>query len=214
MRQHRAFGTRLANRQFLPRMTCRNRSVVCLDYTKRQALTGSREGGLHGKPPSLQRVSPHQPTPKAFATSSCGIAHQRGKRTRSCAIVSHYMTVDVATKALFVSSTTLAAALTALMIFFPRWKKAQKLVYSQWPLLLIASTYGLLLCWSWQPDNLSLILPGNLADGFKNGWTPQFFPNLSGIVLLFSRVGTAVSLWVHLLGVNLFAARSIFIDGR
>jgi hypothetical protein len=74
--------------------------------------------------------------------------------------------------------------------------------------------YGILLTWSWQPDTFSLILPGNLADGFKGGFNPQFFPSLSGIVTLFSRVATAASLWVHILAINLFAAREIYLDGE
>jgi hypothetical protein len=168
-----------------------------------QACMTTQGRALHRKPPAFQRVFPREP----MTSSSGGHAKRRCIGTRSCAI-------DVATNVLFVSSTMLAAFLAVLMIFFPKWKKAQKLIYSQWPLLLIASTYGILLSWSWQPDNLSLILPGNLAEGLKNGWNPQFFPKLSGIVLLFSRMGTAVSLWVHLLGVNLFAARSICIDGE
>jgi len=70
------------------------------------------------------------------------------------------------------------------------------------------------LSWSWQPDTFSLILPGSLADGFKGGFNPQFFPKLSGIVALFSRVPTAASLWVHLLAVDLFAARAVYFDGK
>ncbi|KAH7620991.1 putative Protein MAO HUZI 4, chloroplastic [Nannochloris sp. 'desiccata'] len=73
--------------------------------------------------------------------------------------------------------------------------------------------YGILLGWSWQPDTFSLILPGNLADGLKGGFNPQFFPSLAGIVTLFSRVATAASLWVHILAINVFAAREIYLDG-
>ena len=47
------------------------------------------------------------------------------------------------------------------------------------------------------------------AGGFK----PQFVPQLSGIVTLFSRSATAASLWLHLVAGNLFAARSLFIEG-
>ncbi len=41
----------------------------------------------------------------------------------------------------------------------------------------------------------------------------QFVPQLVGIVRLFSRVPTAASLWLHLLSINLFAARWIMFDG-
>ena len=43
---------------------------------------------------------------------------------------------------------------------------------------------------------------------------PQFFPSLEGIVQLFSRPATAASLWIHLLCINLFAARWAYQDGE
>lgn len=52
-----------------------------------------------------------------------------------------------------------------------------------------------------------LLLP--IAGGFK----PQFIPSLSGVATLFSRLTTAASLWVHLLFINLFAARHVFREG-
>ena len=38
-------------------------------------------------------------------------------------------------------------------------------------------------------------------------------PSLAGICTLFSRWLTAASLWVHLLAVNLFAARELYLEG-
>jgi hypothetical protein len=61
---------------------------------------------------------------------------------------------------------------------------------------------------------LAIILPGSWAEGFSGGFKPQFFPELPGISALFSRAATAASLWVHLLAVNLFAARAFFLDGK
>ena len=43
--------------------------------------------------------------------------------------------------------------------------------------------------------------------------TPQWIPKLAGISQLFSRHATAASLWVHLLAINMFAARWIMFDG-
>ena len=45
------------------------------------------------------------------------------------------------------------------------------------------------------------------------GFKPQFFPNLQGIMRLFSRPITAASLLVHLLSINLFVARSLYLAG-
>ncbi len=80
-------------------------------------------------------------------------------------------------------------------------------------LLPLALVYGYLLIHSWQPDTLQLLLPGSLAAGFSGGFNPQFFPSLQGIGQLFSRLITAASLWVHLLAINLFAARAVYLDG-
>lgn len=80
-------------------------------------------------------------------------------------------------------------------------------------ILPLALAYATLLVHSWQPDTLQLLLPGSLAAGFSGGFNPQFFPSLQGIGQLFSRLITAASLWVHLLAINLFAARAVYIDG-
>lgn len=76
------------------------------------------------------------------------------------------------------------------------------------PLCLL---YLLLLFTSWSPDTMSVLLPGSLAEGLSGGkFNPQFFPALKGVAELFARPATAASVWVHLLVINLFAARSIW----
>ena len=45
------------------------------------------------------------------------------------------------------------------------------------------------------------------------GFRPQFLPSLSGVMLLFSRMVTAASLWVHILAINLYAARTAYLQG-
>ena len=77
----------------------------------------------------------------------------------------------------------------------------------------LALTYAVLLLCSWQPDTISLVLPGSLQAGLANGWNPQFFPSLVGICTLFSRHITAASLWVHVLAVNVAAARWVYLQG-
>lgn len=99
------------------------------------------------------------------------------------------------------------------MALAPRWAVTRRLVRSPLVLVPLALVYGLLLAWSWQPDTFNLVLPGSLAEGFKGGYNPQFMPSLPGICTLFSRWRTAASLWVHLLAVNLFAARDLYLQG-
>ena len=40
----------------------------------------------------------------------------------------------------------------------------------------------------------------------------QLFPKLEGIQLLFSKIITAATLWVHLLSINLFTARTAYLQ--
>ena len=75
----------------------------------------------------------------------------------------------------------------------------------------LCALYLALLVTSWSPDTMSVLLPGSLAEGLAGGrFNPQFFPALAGVAELFSRPATAASVWVHLLVINLFAARSIW----
>jgi hypothetical protein len=57
-------------------------------------------------------------------------------------------------------------------------------------------------------------MPGSLRAGLAGGkFNPQFFPRLAGVAALFARPVTAASLWVHLLAVNVFAARAELLEG-
>ena len=46
------------------------------------------------------------------------------------------------------------------------------------------------------------------------GFNPQFFPTLESVQALFGRPFTAASFLLHVLAINLIAARSAFIDGK
>jgi len=80
-------------------------------------------------------------------------------------------------------------------------------------LLPLIAIYAVLLVNSYSPDTLSLVLPGSLKDGLSGGFNPQFLPKLANISTLFSRVGVASSLWVHLLAFNAFCAVSLMQRG-
>lgn len=57
-------------------------------------------------------------------------------------------------------------------------------------------------------------LTTSLVRWCAGGFRPQFLPSLSGISLLFSRTVTTASLWVHILAINLFAARAAYLQGE
>jgi len=74
------------------------------------------------------------------------------------------------------------------------------------PLVPLCVAYLALLCASWSPDTLSLMMPGSLAEGLATG-QPQFFPRLDGIMTLLSRRVTASSAWLHIACINFFVGR-------
>jgi hypothetical protein len=93
-----------------------------------------------------------------------------------------------------------------------RGRASRNLLRSLRPFAPLAVLYVLLLALSWQPDTLSLMLPGSIEEGLRTG-APQFFPSLRGIMALLSRRATAASAWVHLLTINAFSGRHIYLDG-
>lgn len=63
---------------------------------------------------------------------------------------------------------------------------------------------------------LACSLPAYLPTTLRpaGGFNPQFFPTLDSVQALFGRPFTAASFLLHVLAINLIAARSAFIDGK
>lgn len=105
------------------------------------------------------------------------------------------------------------AALVALMVVTPDSDLTRHSVRSNLPLALLGVAYSAVLLASWSSDTLHLMMPGSLEEGLKGGFNPQFFPTLESVQALFGRPFTAASFLLHVLAINLIAARSAFIDG-
>ncbi len=71
--------------------------------------------------------------------------------------------------------------------------------------LCLSAFYAILLALSWRADTLDLMFPV-----FLSAWPP--LPRLSGIAAMFSRPASALAAWVHLLALDLFVARFVFLD--
>lgn len=102
--------------------------------------------------------------------------------------------------------------LFAAMIIVPQVTPLRRFLENLLAFIPPALIYGLLLANSWRPDLLTTIMPGSLSEGLSGGFKPQFFPNLQGISTLFQEPLTAASWIVHILALNLFLGRSIFLD--
>nr|XP_016446654.1 PREDICTED: protein ABA DEFICIENT 4, chloroplastic-like isoform X1 [Nicotiana tabacum] len=88
------------------------------------------------------------------------------------------------------------------MIVAPKAALTQKMMESSIPYIVLGLLYVYLLYLSWTPDTMQLLFPNKY-------WLPE----LCGIAEMFSRVMTLASAWIHLLAVDLFAARQIYHDG-
>ncbi|XP_049395106.1 protein ABA DEFICIENT 4, chloroplastic-like isoform X1 [Solanum stenotomum] len=89
------------------------------------------------------------------------------------------------------------------MVVSPKAKFTQKVMESNIPYIVLGLLYSYLLYLSWTPDTLQLLFPSNTS------WIPE----LAGIAKMFSRDITLASAWIHLLTIDLFAARQVYHDG-
>ncbi|KAH9739352.1 hypothetical protein WN944_005258 [Citrus x changshan-huyou] len=89
-----------------------------------------------------------------------------------------------------------------LMVFAPKAELTKKSMESSIPYVVLGVLYAYLLYLSWTPDTLRLMFASKY-------WLPE----LPGIAKMFSSEITLASAWIHLLAVDLFAARHVFHDG-
>lgn len=89
-----------------------------------------------------------------------------------------------------------------LMVLAPNSEWTKKSMQSNIPYVMLGLLYAYLLYLSWTPETMQLIFASKY-------WLPE----LPGILKMFSSEMTLASAWIHLLVVDLFAARQVFHDG-
>ncbi|XP_057436552.1 protein ABA DEFICIENT 4, chloroplastic-like [Lotus japonicus] len=89
-----------------------------------------------------------------------------------------------------------------LMVLAPKSELTKKSVESTLPYVVLGVLYAYLLYLSWTPETIRLIFASK-----------HLLPELTSIAKMFSNELTLASAWIHLLVVDLFAARHIFQDG-
>lgn len=90
----------------------------------------------------------------------------------------------------------------AFMVVAPKSSLTQKMMKSGTPFVALGVLYGYLLYLSWTPNTLRLMFASKY-------WLPE----LSGIIQMFSNEMTMASAWIHLLAVDLYAAKQVYEDG-
>ena len=141
----------------------------------------------------------------------------RGAAQRRLAAPAAAVSAPVAAAACaFVDASFVAASAYAVLLFsgmlLPPVAWRRRAVASLWTYAPLGALYLALLVLSWEPDTLSLMLPGSWEEGLRTG-APQFFPQLRCIMELLQRRITAASAWAHLLAINAFLGRYIYLDG-
>ncbi|KAM1236569.1 hypothetical protein ACFXTH_037774 [Malus domestica] len=102
----------------------------------------------------------------------------------------------------FTFGTTSVLPFYALMVLAPKAELTKISMESSIPYIVLGVLYAYLLYLSWTPETLQLIFASKY-------WLPE----LPGIGRMFLNEMTLASAWIHLLVVDLFAARQVFRDG-
>ncbi|KAI4346880.1 hypothetical protein L6164_007743 [Bauhinia variegata] len=102
----------------------------------------------------------------------------------------------------FTLGTVAVLPFYTLMVVAPKSELTRKSMESGVPYVLLGALYTYLLYLSWTPETIQLI--------FANKY---LLPELSSIGRMFSSEITLASAWIHLLVIDLFAARYVFHDG-
>ncbi|KAI3813484.1 hypothetical protein L1987_18209 [Smallanthus sonchifolius] len=122
-------------------------------------------------------------------------------RRRSWLCASWFTSPQLAGDA-FTLGTAAVLPFYTLMVAAPRAELTKKCMRSSIPYVVLGVLYTYLLYLSWTPDTIGLMFASKY-------WLPE----LPGIAKMFSNEMTLASAWIHLLAVDLFAARQVYQDG-
>ncbi|KAI0492504.1 hypothetical protein KFK09_026777 [Dendrobium nobile] len=89
-----------------------------------------------------------------------------------------------------------------LMVLAPNATLTRRAMKSDLPYVVLGLVYAFLLYHSWSPDTLRLMFASKY-------WLPE----LPGISKMFMNEMTLASAWIHLLAIDLYAARQVYYDG-
>ncbi|XP_058778951.1 protein ABA DEFICIENT 4, chloroplastic-like [Vicia villosa] len=103
----------------------------------------------------------------------------------------------------FTIGTTAVLPFYTLMVLAPNSDLTKKSMQSNVPYAILGILYAYLLYLSWTPETVELIFASK-----------YLLPELTSIGKMFSSEMTLASAWIHLLVIDLFAARQVFLDGQ
>uniref|UniRef100_A0A453DT77 Protein ABA DEFICIENT 4, chloroplastic n=1 Tax=Aegilops tauschii subsp. strangulata TaxID=200361 RepID=A0A453DT77_AEGTS len=109
-----------------------------------------------------------------------------------------WMSTSQIASSAFTLGTVAVLPFYTLMIAAPNASITKRTVESTAPYVALGLLYAYLLYLSWTPDTIRAMFASKY-------WLPE----LPGIVRMFASEMTVASAWIHLLAVDLFAARSV-----
>ncbi|GAQ84411.1 abscisic acid -deficient 4 protein [Klebsormidium nitens] len=147
------------------------------------------------------RRSCHVPSMGDPLLRVCGeLMATAGRRKGRGSALACSCSVDLASN-MFTFGTAMVVPFYTLMLAAPKWRGTRKVMDSAIPYVILGAMYMYLLSISWTPEHPKLMFSSKY-------WLPE----LSGITRMFSSMLTVSSAWIHLLAVDLFAGRNIYLD--
>lgn len=136
----------------------------------------------------------YRPRSKRFSVSSNGKA--------GSAVYASLWTNSQIARSVFTLGTAAVIPFYTLMVVAPRAEMTKKTMASCLPYILFGIMYAYLLYLSWTPGTLRAMFASKY-------WMPE----ISAIASLFTNEMSLSSAWIHLLAIDLFAARQIYHEG-
>ncbi|XP_042487149.1 protein ABA DEFICIENT 4, chloroplastic-like isoform X2 [Macadamia integrifolia] len=121
---------------------------------------------------------------------------------RNYTVSASWFTNSQIARSVFTLGTAAVLPFYTLMVLAPKTELTRKTMESTIPYFVLGLLYAYLLYLSWTPDTIRLMFASKY-------WLPE----LCSIGKMFSSEMTLASAWIHLLAVDLFAARQVYQDG-
>ncbi|CAH8257308.1 unnamed protein product [Arabidopsis lyrata] len=123
-------------------------------------------------------------------------------RKKFSGVRASWLTTSQIASSVFAVGTTAVLPFYTLMVVAPKAEITKKCMESSIPYIVLGVLYAYLLYLSWTPETLKYMFSSK-----------YMLPELSGIAKMFSSEMTLASAWIHLLVIDLFAARQVYNDG-
>ncbi|KAL8531992.1 hypothetical protein ACS0TY_008555 [Phlomoides rotata] len=175
-----------------PRFSCNKIKCVTVPKNNNSEMFGKQVMGKECVGWSFVRGSSNTSRPNLGRNILC---------RKSSVVYASWLPCSEIASGAFTLGTVAVLPFYTSMVVAPRADFTKKLVTSSLPYMVLGALYAYLLYLSWTPDTMRFMFASKY-------WLPE----LPGIAKMFSSEITLASAWIHLLAVDLFAARSLSLS--